>query len=172
MIRNPFSRKNSKPERRLYEAIVAAARHETPYAAWGVADTVDGRFDMIALHLFLVLDRLKGEGAPFRQKLVDEFFADMDRSLREMGVGDISVGKKVRKMAEAFYGRVKAYDEALTGEPELLIKALARNVFPDGPSNGAVEKLAGYALAARQSLASQTSAQITGGKVHFPEPAR
>jgi cytochrome b pre-mRNA-processing protein 3 len=94
----------------LYEAIVAAARHPVPYADWGVRDTVDGRFDMIALHAFLVLDRLKGSAEAFRQELVDELFRDMDRSLREMGVGDISVGKKVRKMAEVFYGRVAAYD--------------------------------------------------------------
>ncbi len=88
----------------LYERIVAAARQEVFYAQWAVPDTVDGRFDMIALHLFLVLDRLKGEGPAveaFRQVLTDTFFQDMDRSLREMGVGDISVGKKVRKMAEA-----------------------------------------------------------------------
>jgi cytochrome b pre-mRNA-processing protein 3 len=96
---------------------VAAARQEVFYARWAVPDTVDGRFDMIALHLFLVLERLKGEGQAvedFRQVLTDTFFQDMDRSLREMGVGDISVGKKVRKMAEAFYGRVQAYAAALS----------------------------------------------------------
>lgn len=170
MIRKPFSRRSSKPERRLYEAIVAAARREVPYAVWGVADTVDGRFDMIVLHMFLVLDRLKGEETPFRQKLVDEFFADMDRSLREMGVGDISVGKKVRKMAEVFYGRLRAYDGALAKGPEAQINAFARNVFPDGPNAGAAEKLAGYAAAARENLAAQSSGQIIMGDVQFPEP--
>ncbi len=170
MIFDRLFRKTGSPERRLYEQIVAAARHPVPYADWGVADSVDGRFDMIVLHLFLVLERLKGTHEPFRQKLVDEFFADMDRSLREMGVGDVSVGKKVRKMAEAFYGRVAAYDEALAKSPEFLIKALERNVFPDGLKDGAADRLVRHALAIRQSLTSQSTAQFVAGNVTFPEP--
>ena len=84
----------------------------------GVADTIDGRFEMIVLHLFLVLNRLKGEGVEdLRQNLTDEFFSDMDRSLRELGVSDVAVGKKVRKIAESYYGRVTAYDRALSGGP-------------------------------------------------------
>ena len=170
MILNRLFRKTGSPERRLYEQIVAAARHPVPYADWGVADSVDGRFDMIVLHLFLVLERLKGTHEPFRQKLVDEFFADMDRSLREMGVGDVSVGKKVRKMAEAFYGRVAAYDEALAKSPDFLIKALERNVFPNGQKDGAALRLARYAIALRQSLAAQSTARIVAGEIVVPEP--
>ena len=115
MILKRFFQSSTLPVRPLYEAIVAAARHPVAYAEWGVPDTLDGRFDMITLHMFLVLDRLKGEDRAFRQELVDEFFRDMDRSLRELGVGDLSVGKKVRKMAEVFYGRLAAYDRALAG---------------------------------------------------------
>mgnify|MGYP000411422531 CR=1 FL=1 len=114
------------PERRCYEAIVAAARHPAFYARWQVADTLDGRFDMVALHTYLILDRLKGVEPEFRQALVDEFFRDMDRSLRELGVGDVSVGKKVRKMAEVFYGRITAYDAALAGPETQLVDAVAR----------------------------------------------
>jgi cytochrome b pre-mRNA-processing protein 3 len=170
MILSRFLRRNETAERRLYGAIVAAARRPVPYARWGVPDTVSGRFDMIALHLFLVLDRLKGEAPEFRQKLVDEFFADMDRSLREMGVGDLSVGKKVRKMAESFYGRVAAYEKALAEGGAVLNAALVRNVFPDGEPDGGGARLAAYVLAARNVLQDQPSAAIAGGSVSFPEP--
>ncbi len=98
---------------------MAAARHVRFYENMGVADTIDGRFEMIVLHLFLVLNRLKGEGVEdLRQNLTDEFFADMDRSLRELGVSDVAVGKKVRKIAESYYGRVTAYDRALVGRSQ------------------------------------------------------
>ena len=148
---------------------MAAARHPLPYASWGVADDIDGRFDMIALHLFLVLDRLKGENSFFRQRLVDEFFADMDRSLREMGVGDISVGKKVRKMAEAFYGRVAAYDEGLAEGRDALAAALSRNFVLEGNGSGA-KKLADYTLAVRARLARAVTGCLLKGDIDFPEP--
>lgn len=154
-----FFQKEAKPERRLYEAIVAAARHPVPYSAWGVADSVDGRFDMITLHMFLTLERLKGGDEAFRQNLVNEFFSDMDRSLREMGVGDVSVGKKVRKMAEVFYGRVAAYDKDLKA-------GLARNVSCSMP-----QKLADYAIASRARLVEHAAADIENGTIAFPEPA-
>ncbi len=170
MIFNRFFRDAAAPERRVYETIVAAARHPVPYAAWGVADNVDGRFDMIALHMFLLLDRLKGEDADFRQRLVDEFFADMDRSLREMGVGDISVGKKVRKMAEAFYGRLAAYDAGLSHGKDALAMALSRNFFPEGGRNGIAEKLLGYTIAAQGELAKAKTECLLAGRVTFPEP--
>ncbi len=153
---------------------MAAARHPVPYERWGVGDTLDGRFDMIALHTYLVLHRLKGLEPDFRQALVDAFFSDMDRSLREMGVGDISVGKKVRKMAEVFYGRIAAYDAALAGEGNALAAALARNVFPDEPkgaeSDGA-RQLAAYVLEQCRHLAGQEAAAIARGHVSFKEPS-
>lgn len=170
MILKRFFSKSSAPERTVYEAIVAAARHPVPFARWGVADDVDGRFDMISLHMFLILDRLKGGNPEFRQRLVDVFFMDMDRSLREMGVGDISVGKKVRKMAEVFYGRVGAYDAGLAGSRSALMAALARNFFPEGNRTGAAGKLADYVLAARDQLASLAADCVTAGKIDFPEP--
>lgn len=161
------------PERRCYEAIVAAARHPAFYAQWAVADTLDGRFDMITLHTYLVLDRLKGGQADFRQALVDEFFRDMDNSLRELGVGDVSVGKKVRKMAEVLYGRIAAYDQALAGEGDALVAAIARNVFPDDPAaaqSAGARHLARYLLGQRAHLAGQDAATIAGGQVSFKEP--
>lgn len=170
MILKRFFNRSPMPERRCYEAIVAAARRPAFYARWGVADTLDGRFDMIAFHTYLVLDRLKGTEPGFRQDLVDEFFRDMDRSLRELGVGDISVGKKVRKMAEVFYGRVAAYDAALAGEGDALVSAIGRNVFPDDPKAGGASLLAAYMRGQREHLAQQDAAAIAGGQVSFKEP--
>jgi len=158
------------PERRCYEAIVAAARHPAFYARWHVADTLDGRFDMVALHTYLILDRLKGAEPEFRQALVDEFFRDMDRSLRELGVGDVSVGKKVRKMAEVFYGRVAAYDAALAGEGGALVAAISRNVFPDDPQPDGAAQIADYLTDQRSHLALQDSVAIAQGQVSFKEP--
>lgn len=169
ILRRLFNR--SPPvERRCYEAIVAAARHPGFYARWGVADTLDGRFDMIALHTYLVLDRLKGLEPQFRQALVDEFFRDMDRSLRELGVGDLSVAKKVRKMAEVFYGRVTAYDTALAGDADALVAAVTRNVFPDEPAAAGAGPLAAYLQAQRRHLAQQDAAAIALGQISFKEP--
>lgn len=152
---------------------MAAARHPVLYAGWAVPDTLDGRFDMITLHTFLVLERLKGEAPDFRQALVDELFRDMDRSLREMGVGDLSVGKKVRKMAEVFYGRVAAYDAALVGPGEAFAPVLARNVFPEspsGPDEPGARHLAAFVQAQREHLAAQPVSAIAGGHITFKEP--
>jgi len=169
MILKRLFRKPAKPSRAVYEEIVAAARHPRAYAEWGVPDTVAGRYDMICLHAFLVLDRLKGRAAGFRQDLVDEVFRDMDRSLREMGVGDLSVGKKVRKMAEVFYGRAAAYDQALTQGGEALRQAVARNVFAGQGDPQAIGEMAGYMAAARQRLAALPDEAIISGRFSFIE---
>ena len=170
MILKRLFNRSPPAERRCYEAIVAAARHPAFYRQWGVADTLDGRFDMIALHTYLVLDRLKGVEGRFRQALVDAFFRDMDRSLRELGVGDLSVGKKVRKMAEVFYGRVAAYDTALAGQGHALVSAVARNVFPEEPGASGAAPLAAYLLDQRSHLARQEATAIAGGQITFKEP--
>lgn len=171
MFLKRFFKRPASPERSAYEAIVAAARHPAFYADWGVADSVDGRFDMITLHAFLLLDRLKGEAPAFRQALVDELFRDMDRSLREMGVGDLSVGKKVRKMAEVFYGRIAAYEQALAAGGEALDAAVSRNVFPDGDAKAGAPRLAAYIRASRDVLSQQDGAAVIAGTVRFMEPS-
>lgn len=167
-LKRLFASRETAAER-LYRSIVAAARQPKFYLDHGVPDTVDGRFDMISLHMFLVLERLRAEGegaATLRQDLTDAFFKDMDRSLREMGVGDLSVGKKVRKMAEAFYGRLVAYTQAM-GEPDpALQSALARNIFPDVPDHGAAS-LATLVRQAQSNLARQPGAALEEGRVEF-----
>lgn len=159
------------PVRTAYEAIVAAARHPRFYAEWGVPDTVDGRFDMIVLHLVMILERLKSEEAgTFAQDLTDELFSDMDRSLREMGVGDISVGKKVRRMAEVYYGRALAYGPAIAaGDNAALAEALNRNIF-EGSSPDGTAALAAYALRQNQTLRALPLPDILAGRIGFSEP--
>src|SRR5512135_2803202 len=98
---------------RLYDAIVSQARRPEFYEGGGVPDSIDGRFELIVLHAYLVLRRLRaagGAGEPLAQALVDVLFADLDASLREMGAGDLGVGKRVKRMATAFYGRIGAYE--------------------------------------------------------------
>ncbi|MEP3525727.1 MAG: ubiquinol-cytochrome C chaperone family protein [Hyphomicrobiales bacterium] len=125
--------------RKVYDHLVLQARLPDFYQSYQVADTVSGRFDMIVLHAFLFFQRLKGEGSiakEFGQEVFDIFFEDMDRSLRELGVGYQAVPKRIKKMGEAFYGRVSAYDAALdlavsSGDISSLSDALHRNIFPD-----------------------------------------
>jgi cytochrome b pre-mRNA-processing protein 3 len=165
-LRGLLERKPDQAER-LYGAIVAAARQQNFYSKHGVPDTVDGRFDMLVIHMFLVLERLKGEtNNDLRQSLTDTFFKDMDRSLREMGTGDLSVGKKVRKMAEAFFGRIKAYGEAT--DDQSLGDAISRNVFAETDASSA-PLLATYVLAGRQRLSAQTDADIMAGTFNLPD---
>lgn len=159
-------RRGPPPERRLYEAIVAAARRPRLYEEMGVADTIDGRFDMIALHAYLAVDRLRREERDFCERLIEEFFADMDRSLREMGVGDLSVGKKVRRMAEAFYGRVTAYERAFAEGDDAMKAALARNVFPDGAPDHAVDRLLDEISRLRKALSAAPAERLLAGE--FP----
>ena len=175
MILSLFKRKASRNSvQAVYGAIVAAARHPKFYAEWGVPDTVDGRYDMIVLHAVVVLDRLNGEGEAardFAQVLTDEFFADMDRSLREMGVGDLSVGKKVRRMAEVFYGRARAYAAPLrAGDASELAAALHRNVFAGTGDGDGARQLAGHAARLSRDLHECPIGPILSGKIGFPDP--
>lgn len=171
----------SEPAHGLYRAAVTAARAPVFYAAHGVPDTPDGRFDMVALHVFLALRRLKRDGGTtalaMAQALTDLMFADMDRNLRELGVGDLGVGRQVKALAAAFRGRAEAYDAALDRDGEGdLAAALRRNVFrADAPAEtttgtGRANVLAAYARAADAALAGQATATILSGIVSFPSP--
>src|SRR5437588_12345766 len=119
-----------------YRRVVDQARQHAFFAEGGVPDTLDGRFELICLHAFLFLHRLKREhpeAAALSQRFFDTMFADFDRSLREMGTGDLSVGREVKRMAEAFYGRIGAYESGLAGDDSVLQPALARNLFGTAP---------------------------------------
>lgn len=159
--------------RALYAAAVEQARTPALYAGFAVPDTVEGRFEQVALHVYLIMRRLKGEAGTknVNQHLMDVMFQNMDDSLRELGVGDLVVGKKIRKLAENFYGRIGAYEQALKQDagPGALAKALARNVYADEAAPQA-EALAAYVRSAAESLAAQPAARIAGGIAVFPVP--
>jgi cytochrome b pre-mRNA-processing protein 3 len=156
----------------LYGAVVAAARDPFLYTGLGVPDTLDGRFDMVCLHSFLLIQRLKREPAPgpaLAQAVFDAMFSDMDVNLREMGVGDLSVGRKVRVMWEAFHGRSAAYAAAMNANDLVALDAaLARNVWRgDPPSDGSVEALRRTALAQLEHLSAQGLTDLARGAIHF-----
>jgi cytochrome b pre-mRNA-processing protein 3 len=158
----------------LYGVIVAQARTPAFYANYGVADTPAGRFDMIVLHLVLVVRRLRREPAPIRalgQGVFDLFCRDMDHSFREMGIGDLAVPKHMRRVAEAFYGRAAAYDEAIDrGEERQLAAVLARNILPDVVIPSAARRLAAYVRAAIEELERQDAESFARARVSFPDP--
>jgi cytochrome b pre-mRNA-processing protein 3 len=155
----------------LYGAAVAAARAPAFYAALGVPDTLDGRFDLVGLHVYLVIRRLTAlppPGPKLAQAVFDAMFADMDVNLREMGVGDLSVGRRVKEMWEAFHGRSSAYQTALAaGDAVALAEALERNVWRGKAPAGAAAALAAHALALDAHLATQNLAALRAGQVDY-----
>jgi cytochrome b pre-mRNA-processing protein 3 len=175
----PWFRRSSQARRiaALYGAIVAQARSVSFYADYGVPDTVEGRFDLLVLHLVLLLHRLdrqptaaRGLGQQLGQELFDAFCRDLDANLREMGTGDLAVPKKMQAFAEAFYGRQAAYLAALSdADPEVFEKALQRNIFAAGGDAGAAQ-LAAYARAALSRLDAQDDGALMRGDVVFPNP--
>src|SRR5258708_31363456 len=157
----------------LYGAIVAQARRESFYLGFGVPDTVEGRFDMIVLHLALFCRRLTRASGPVHalgQAVFDLFCRDMDHNLREMGVGDLSVPRKMQGFAEAFYGRVEAYDRALAAAGDELARALGRNVLGEALPSPNARRLAAYARAAAHSLDGADAAALSRGHLVFPDP--
>ena len=162
MIFNLF-RKSTAPEAvdHAYRSIVAQSRQPRFYAEWGVPDTVTGRFDMVSLHLALLLRRLKGDESAreFSQALVELFFQDMDRSIRELGVTDLGVPKKVKAMGNVFYGLANVLGPALDSASVADVESvLVRNVY--GEANPGALPLANYLLDQSGRLAGEPAAQL------------
>jgi len=156
----------------LYAKIVSQARHERFYLFYSVPDTVNGRFELITLHMFIVLRRLKEiglEGADVSQNLFDIMISDMDKNMREMGVGDLSVGKKVKALAAAFYGRIKAYDEGIiSNDGKVLINSLRRNLFSDvDPKDDDLGALAQYLIRQITLSRSWSISDIESSNIFF-----
>ena len=156
--------------RRLYAAAVAQARQPGLYQALGGADTAEGRFELYTLHVVLLLHRLKGQGAQAAetgQALFDAYIRGLDDALREMGVGDLSVGKKMRKLGEAFYGRAKAYDRALEALPDLdpLAAVIGRTTTTMGDD---ARPMVDYAVKANRSLGGQPLQTLLDGELSWP----
>jgi cytochrome b pre-mRNA-processing protein 3 len=158
----------------IYGAIVAQARVPGFYANYSVPDTVEGRFDMIVLHLFLFLRRIEGQTVAMSglgQALFDRFCSDLDANLREMGVGDLTVPRKMQKFAEAYFGRSAAYERALAANDHNAGGlALARNIFAQDFATPSARRLSQYMFAAAAMLAASSDDAIGHGKFAFPNP--
>ncbi len=171
-------RPHEESARTLYGGIVAQARRPEFFLACGVPDTVDGRFDLLVLHVFLVMRRLKKDRtdtAELSQALFDVFFQDLDESLRELGAGDMGIGRRIKAMAEGFYGRILAYERSIEQGADALENCVRRNLY------GAVDvdleqvrAVARYIEDEVSALAAQDLAGLLRGEVDFgpaPQPA-
>ncbi len=188
MLRNWFRKRDRGQDvaHALYLTAVAQARQPMFYSDHGIPDSVDGRFELIVMHVFLLLrplnklarhgtaPKVSGRAGDIAQALFDAMFGDMDRSLREMGVSDIAVGKRVKHMAKAFYGRAAAYDEALAGPDGLLGEALRRNLFGTvAPTPAQLEAMADYLRCQAGHMASLSEARTLSGDMQFaPWPGK
>jgi cytochrome b pre-mRNA-processing protein 3 len=177
MIFAPFRRsRRDRTISALYGAIVAQARRPAFYRSFGVPDSLEGRLEMILLHAALLLRRLRAESPEIRemgQRVFDHFCSDMDDNLRELGVGDLTVPKQIRRIGEAFYGRAAAYDAALDSRDEgALAGSLARNIFAGSEGSSAhAAALSLYVRHAATSLGAQEGASFLRGELGFPDPS-
>jgi cytochrome b pre-mRNA-processing protein 3 len=165
-------RKNRDVIERLYKAVIEQSRAVIFYQKIGVPDTLEGRFELVTLHMTLVSRRLKGMPSPgpdMSQDLVDLTFAQFEAALREIGVGDISIPKRMKVMTSAYLGRASAYDEALRkNDVGLLAEALARNLFgqAEKPPN-AVEKVTNYVIQSATALDTAAIGDFYSAKLPF-----
>lgn len=164
---------NQRKADKLYGAIVARARCSSFYARLGVSDTPEGRYEIVVLHLFLVLERLREEshiGQALPRLLVERFVSDMDDSLRELGTGDLSVPKKVRRAAAGLYERVTAYRPFVAGgDVKGLTHLIATYVFLAEDTDWRSVALARYTVNAMAELARHDACAISSGKIAFPD---
>lgn len=174
----PFGRRAmTRAAARLYETAVRQARQPEFYTISRVPDTVDGRFDMITLHVFLIFHRLKNspaKTAKLAQAIFDTMFSDMDQNLREMGVGDLGVSRRIKVMVSAFYGRIAAYEAALAADDEgdnALARAIGRNIYPETPEDTLNPgRMAAYLSREVSRLADHPVEALAAGKVAFGPP--
>lgn len=172
----------------LYGEAVRRARQPVIYTAWGVPDTLDGRFDVLVLHLHVLFRRLgalaegqaaEGGGAVadteaggLSQSLFDHMIRDLDTNLREAGVSDMRIGSRMKKLARSFYGRVATYDTALAADDDVALRdALDRNVYHKvaAPPEG-LEALTAYARALVAASDAWTWDDLSHGIARYPDP--
>lgn len=156
---------------RLYAVLAQQSRQPAFFAELGVPDTVDGRFDLLSLHVALAIDRLAREedGVALSQSLFDAMFRHLDLALREMGVQDLGVGRRIKIMAEGFHGRGLALRQALQDDEAALTSVLARNVFGTAqPPTGAVVRVVAYVRSLAAVLRERSRTDILAGKIDFP----
>ncbi len=159
---------------KLYACAVAQARSPAFYRDFGVRDSMEGRFELFSLHVIFLIERLKGQGdaaAETSQAVFDSYVKGLDDAFREIGVADTAVGKKMKKLAGAFYGRLKAYDEAVAGLPDESPTRdfLARTAFEER-GEGDVAAMSAYLIKTRAALAAQPLDALLQGDVTWPTP--
>jgi cytochrome b pre-mRNA-processing protein 3 len=167
MLKSLFRRRAARLSiEQLYARAAAQARTPDFYLALGAPDRIDARFELYTLHVLLLVMRLRDEGpagADAAQDLFDTYVSALDHALRELGVGDLSIAKKMRKLGESLYGRMTAYEAPLrAGNVDDLAQALARNLFEDEAAPGA-PAIAAYAVASRARLAAQPVEALQSG---------
>lgn len=175
MLKNLFRRPQFEREaHELYLSLVDQARSPEFYTVMAVPDTPEGHFDLILLHIFLIMNRLNHDlerTSELSQCLFDVMFGDMDTSLREMGVGDIGVGKRIKRMVQDFYGRVAAYEDGLNSTGDALKMALERNIYgPQRPQPDEIEALETYVIREWKQLKAQDLGDLIRGRVSFGPP--
>jgi cytochrome b pre-mRNA-processing protein 3 len=158
---------------RTYETIVAAARQPLYFSDWNVPDTALGRFESLSLHMILFLRRSKAASGPLRelaQEVVEEFFKDVDHSLRELGIGDPGVPKRMKKLAKMFYGRAESYDKAIADNDQgALAAALHRNINPVIKEWPYAANMAGHVFSLVSDLDGQNDESLVAGNLSFPK---
>jgi cytochrome b pre-mRNA-processing protein 3 len=171
LLQSLFRQRRSKTvAARLYATAVAQARRPAFYTDFAAPDTMEGRFELYSLHVILLVRRLR-DGGPeadeTAQALVDTFTSGLDHGLREAGVGDLAVPRRMRKLSAAFLGRAEALDAALGPSPETLEPLLGRTVFDGG--QGRAPELAGYVRDCAAALAAQPLAALLDGDAAWPD---
>ena len=159
---------------KLYASAVAQARSPVFYRDLGVRDSMEGRFELFSLHVIFLIERLKAQGetaAEVSQAVFDSYVKGLDDAFREIGVADTSVGKQMKKLAGAFYGRLKTYDESVASLPDAtaLGDFLARTAFEER-GEGDVAALSAYVINTRGALANQPLETLLQGDVTWPNP--
>ncbi len=173
---DPADRARREVADRLYRDLVKQARMPAFYRELGVPDTPEGRFEMVGLHVALMVRRLRTAGEPGRalgQEVFDSMFADMDESLRHIGIGELSVGKHVKRLARSFYARLAALDEVLGTSPRApLAQMLRTNVYHGGaaPSARQLNALVSYLLTAEAALRAQATEHLLAGQLDWAPP--
>jgi cytochrome b pre-mRNA-processing protein 3 len=175
MNRTMFFRSKQKPQDRaiadaIYTGIVDASRQPEFFLSYGIPDTLDGRFEMLSLHMFLGLKRLVengGDDKALAQTVMELFVRDMDAALRELGVSDIKVPKRMKTLYGSFGGRIGGYTLAAADGGSAMHEALARNVFPDGGEVAHVEALAAYVAAVLQDFDALEADKLRNGAQAF-----
>ena len=168
-----FSREK-KTAHKLYQIIVKQSRKPIFYESYGVADTFDGRFDLISLHMILIIRRLKNdinESRELSQALFDFMFDDIDLNLRELGIGDMGVLHRVKKMTKAFYGRLESYDQGLKLEDDsILLAALERNLYREtNVTNANLRSITEYTRGQSLHLDKLSIKSLLEGELEFKQ---